>query len=63
MAELGCHHKLDANEITQWTTETDNELPEVFGSRNGDEARRHGGMATDRLSQQIGKLKLKQNLD
>jgi putative transposase len=57
VAELASQHKVHANQITQWKKQAENALPEVFGSRKGDEALRQEEL-TDRLYQQIGQLKV-----
>ena len=57
VAELASRHKVHANQITQWKKQALEALPEVFGSRRSDEARRQEEL-TDRLYQQIGQLKV-----
>jgi transposase-like protein len=57
VAELASRHQVHANQITQRKRQALQALPEVFGSRRSDEARRHEEL-TDRLYQQIGQLKV-----
>ena len=57
VAELASRHRVHPNQITQWKRQALEALPEVFGSRRSDEARRQEEL-TDRLYQQIGRLKV-----
>ena len=56
-AELASRHRVHTNQITQWKRQALDTLPEVFGSRRSDEARRQQELI-DRLYQQIGQLKV-----
>lgn len=57
LAELSSEHQVHANQISTWKRQLMESLPEVFGRRREQEARRQEELV-ERLYQQIGQLKV-----
>ncbi len=57
VAELAGEYEVHANQITQWKKQLLESLPEVFGRRRERDAASQAEL-TDRLYQQIGRLKV-----